>query len=72
MLTSSIHRHLEESTELSVFCIFNHLLGMRPAGVVSNLSTPPGLLLSDVNLAEGCAGGALILEDSNEAPQNLE
>eukprot|EP00434_Breviolum_minutum_P033004 symbB.v1.2.029198.t2/scaffold3170.1/size62039/2 len=35
-------------------------------GVVSNLSTPPGLLLSDVNLAEGCAGGALILEDSNE------
>ena len=74
MVTPSIPTHLEESTELRLCCISNTTTSLvsAPAGVVSNLSTPPGLLLSDVNLAEGCAGGALILEDSNEALQKLE
>lgn len=35
-------------------------------GVVSNLSCPPGLLMSDVHAAESCAGAAVVLQSSNE------
>lgn len=40
---------------------------VQPAGVVSNISTPPGLLMSDVHVAESCAGAAMLLEHTNEA-----
>lgn len=40
---------------------------VQPAGVVSNISTPPGLLMSDVHVAESCAGAAMVLEHTNEA-----
>lgn len=42
---------------------------VQPAGVVSNISTPPGLLMSDVHVAESCAGAAMVLEHTNEAQQ---
>lgn len=35
-------------------------------GVVSNLSSPAGLLMSDVHAAESCAGAAVVLQSSNE------
>jgi conjugal transfer/entry exclusion protein len=38
----------------------------RKRGVVSNLSCPPGLLMSDVHAAESCAGAAVVLQSSNE------
>ncbi|CAK9046022.1 unnamed protein product [Durusdinium trenchii] len=35
-------------------------------GVISNLSSPPGLILTDAPGAESSAGGALVLEGTNE------